>query len=177
MRSTQVTAAVLVAIVLLADALLHLLDPPYPALGLLDEPAHLATAGLLVLAIAPERRAFVVSALVAAVALDLDHVPEEFGADLLTRSTTRPVTHSLAGLALAGGLVALSRRPAIVAGVACGIGSHLLRDLATGGGIPLLWPLTDKEFQLPYAVYLAAVLALAVRLARSATLRKMKVAL
>jgi inner membrane protein len=164
-RPRVATTLLLLATVLVADGLLHLLNPPYPALGLLDEPAHLATAALVVLAIAPRHRVFAVSALVSAVVLDLDHLPQELGSDLLTRHTSRPVTHSLAGLALIVAAAGLSRRRAVVAGVACGIASHLLRDLATGGGVPLLWPLTDSELQIPYAIYVALLGALTLNFA------------
>jgi inner membrane protein len=42
-----------------------------------------------------------------------------------------------------------------------------VRDLATGPGVPLLWPLLPASVQMPYAVYLgllvAALAAVAVR--------------
>ena len=78
--------------------------------GLLDEVAHLATAalGLLVL----ERfldlpRRFYVAALVASVAIDLDHIPLYLG--LLGNQTQRPVTHSLATVIVF--VVAAARQP------------------------------------------------------------------
>jgi inner membrane protein len=32
---------------------------------------------------------------------------------------------------------------------------HIVRDIATGPGVPLLWPLLPENFLLPYPVYLA----------------------
>jgi inner membrane protein len=145
--------------------LLLLLDPPYPALGLLDEPAHLATAALVVLALTVRDRTFAVAALVASVVIDLDHLPQELGADVLTQHTTRPVTHSLTGLLVLTAVAAvLSRRRAVAAGVACGIAAHLFRDLGTGGGVPLLWPLTSAELEVPYVLYLIVLVTLSVQI-------------
>jgi len=151
---------------LVADGVLYLLDPPYPALGLIDEPAHLATAALVVLVLRVRDRTLAAAALVASVAIDLDHLPQELGADLLTEHTTRPVTHSLAGLVVITAVAAaVSRRRAVAAGVALGIAAHLFRDLGTGGGVPLLWPLTDSELEIPYVVYIALLGALALKFA------------
>jgi hypothetical protein len=57
----------------------------------LDEPAHLLTALLVLWALGPrvcER--FLVPALVASVAIDIDHIPSEFGVTWLTAGTPRP---------------------------------------------------------------------------------------
>jgi inner membrane protein len=156
----------LLATVLVADGLLYALHPPYPALGLLDEPAHLATAALVLLALGVRDRTLAVTALVASVAIDLDHLPQELGIDLLTRSTARPVSHSLVGLAvLTATAAAVGGRRAVAAGVALGIAAHLFRDLATGGGVPLLWPLTSRELEMPYALYAVLLGALAAAIA------------
>jgi inner membrane protein len=162
MPSRRLIPALLLVIVLVADLLLRSLDPPYPALGLLDEPAHLATAALVLLLLSVHDRTLAAATLVAAVALDVDHLPQEAGAGFLTEHTARPVTHSLAGLAMiAAGAAALSRRRAVAAGVALGIAAHLFRDLATGGGVPLLWPLTFRELEMPYAVYAGVLIFVA----------------
>jgi len=156
--------ALLLAIVLVADLLLHVLDPPYPALGLLDEPAHLATAAVVLLALSVHDRTFAAATLVAALALDLDHLPHELGVDLLTQHTTRPVTHSLAGLVLVvAAVAAVSRRRMVTAGVACGIAAHLFRDLGTGGGVPLFWPQTFRAVEIPYVVYAVVLGAMGAR--------------
>jgi inner membrane protein len=46
-------------------------------------------------------------------------------------------------------------------GLSFGVALHLFRDLATGPGASLFWPLTGTVVTVPYAVY-ATALALAV---------------
>jgi len=46
-------------------------------------------------------------------------------------------------------------------GLAFGISAHLLRDLATGPGVPLFWPLSGAAVELPYVAFVAALLAAA----------------
>ncbi len=59
--------------------------------GPLDETAHLLTTLLVLWALGPGlSRRFVVPALIASVAIDVDHVPAELGADWLTAGTPRP---------------------------------------------------------------------------------------
>ena len=136
------------------------------AYGIADEPAHLATCAIVLLAVAACRRAplpmpLVVAALLASVAIDVDHIPGYLGWDWLTESSPRPYSHGAATAAvLAGlGLAAKGQRARLVAaGLALGVAAHLLRDLGTGPGVPLLWPLTGASFSLPYAVY-AGILA------------------
>jgi hypothetical protein len=41
--------------------------------------------------------------------------------------------------------------------VACGLLSHLFRDLATGV-MPLFWPLTSVQLSIPHSLYEAAVI-------------------
>jgi membrane-bound metal-dependent hydrolase YbcI (DUF457 family) len=142
------------------------------AYGLIDEPAHLATCAIAVSVLAttvsrPLPGRFALAALLASVAIDLDHLPGYFGFDLLTVGSPRPYTHSLAcGVVLV--LVSLVvRRPgprAACLGAAFGISTHLFRDLATGPGIPLLWPVADQSTQIPYVAF-AATLAGTVLLA------------
>lgn len=145
------------------------------AYGLLDEPAHLATCVLALLAAValwggrlPLR--FVVAALVASVAIDLDHLPGYLGSHLLTGNLPRPYTHSIALVAiLAVAGLALKRRAQrlVVLGLAFGVSAHLLRDLATGPGVPMLWPLRSEAIVVPYAAYAAALLAMAATVALS----------
>src|SRR5487761_211058 len=96
----------------------------------LDEVAHLATAalGLLVLARLidlPGR--FYVAALVASVAIDLDHIPGYLG--LAGDPNGRPFTHSLATVAVFAVAAAASRRHrAVLAGAATGLLLHFARD-------------------------------------------------
>src|SRR5437660_8957455 len=102
--------------------------------GLLDEVAHLATAalGLMVLAcLADLPRRFYVAALVASVAIDLDHIPLYLG--LLGDDGQRPVTHSLATVVGFAAAAAASRRHrAALAGVTTGLVLHFARDMAEG---------------------------------------------
>ena len=135
------------------------------AYGLIDLPAHLATVLLALFAFVgvSGRRLplqFITAALVAGICIDVDHVPGYLGSHLLTGSSSpRPVTHGLltvALLLLVGWRLPGRGRP-ILFGVAFGIGFHLVRDLVTGPGIPLVWPLSDGIVRLPYALYAVAI--------------------
>ena len=132
--------------------------------GPLDEVAHLATAalGLLVLACfidAPRR--FYVAALVASVAIDLDHIPPYLG--LLGTQDQRPVTHSLATVAVFAGAAAVSRRHrAVLAGVAIGLLLHLARDIAEGPpGVRMLWPIQETAWTANYWWFLGMIILFA----------------
>ena len=121
--------------------------------GTLDEVAHLATAamGLLVLVRfinAPRR--FYAAALVASVAIDLDHIPLYLG--LLPDRDQRPVTHSLATVVVFAGAAAASRRHrAVLAGAATGLVLHFARDLAEGPpGVRILWPVQQTAWTASY---------------------------
>ena len=147
--------------------------------GLLDEPAHLATAliilgaGVRVHGKQPDQR-FGWTMLACAVLIDLDHVPAEFGIDSLTSGTPRPYTHALwtvIALALAWTTVRLFMiwsgrpRPAtaelVMLGAACGVAAHFVRDISTAP-MSFWWPVTDSAVEAPYWWY---VLALAVMIA------------
>jgi inner membrane protein len=134
--------------------------------GLIDEPAHLATcaAALILLALSGRSlpRSFVVAALVASVAIDLDHVPQHLGLDFLTEGTPRPYLHcALAVLLplLAAALV--PRLRPLLLGVAFGLAAHLARDLVTGPGVSLALPFSDTAVRLPYMLYAGALVAAA----------------
>lgn len=125
----------------------------------LDESAHLLTA-LLLLQILPGRwRAGIAGpALLASVAIDLDHVPQYLGYQFLSSGTPRPYTHSLLTVVLLAGLAPAARRHRrLFAGLALGVVLHLFRDLGEGSGsaVPLLWPLRDRGYGYPHAAYLA----------------------
>ena len=137
------------------------------AYALIDEPAHLMTCAVVLLtALAltdtkPPWR-FVVAALVASMAIDLDHLPGYLGSDVLTGSMPRPYTHSLltVGILVALGAAAKRRRHRqVLFGVAFGVAAHLLRDLATGPGVAFLWPAVDAPIKIPYVVYAATLVA------------------
>ena len=147
----------LLALVLAVDAVVAATGPPLWVLGLLDEPAHLATAGLALLAAGVRGRTALL-VLAGAVAIDADHVPLYLGVPGVEAAGGRPFTHcALTLLVLA--VVGLRWRPVLA--VAAGVALHLLRDLATGGGVPLLWPL-DVVVEAPYAVYAGVLVVLAV---------------
>ncbi|MGC1166123.1 MAG: metal-dependent hydrolase [Solirubrobacterales bacterium] len=131
------------------------------AYGLIDEPAHLATCALALLALAAllDRRlsgAFVAAALLASVAIDADHIPGYLGSGLMDGGMSRPFTH---GALLAGACVLAActcsrpRGRQICFGLAFGVSAHLLRDVATGPGVALLWPLSDGLARVPYEAF------------------------
>jgi inner membrane protein len=136
--------------------------------GLLDEPAHLATGALGLLAWACFIDAlprFYVAALIASVAIDLDHIPMYLG--LLGNNDQRPVTHSLATVIVVAGAAIVSRRHrAVLAGIVTGLLIHFARDIAEGPpGVRMLWPLQDTASAASYRWFLGMILTFtAVRL-------------
>lgn len=131
--------------------------------GPLDELAHLLTTLLFFWAFGPRtRERFLVPALIASVAIDLDHVPGRLGVDWLTAGTPRPYTHSLLTIAivLASALV-LRRRRDLQLGIAIGLGIHLWRDMGEGeSGVSLLWPISNHSFQYPHGAFVAVMAVL-----------------
>jgi inner membrane protein len=136
--------------------------------GVLDEPAHLLTAAIVLSALPwPVRTRIWWWALAGSVLIDLDHVPLYTFAPDFSVAGGRPPTHSLATvLALLAIAAATPRVRRAFVGLATGICLHLIRDVATGPGAPLLWPLSDSAVRLPYPLYLTllgAAAAVAVR--------------
>ena len=133
-----------VATVAVADCVLQRKDLSWFQVGLLDEPAHLAT-GILVGGLDP---VFLAGAMLP----DADHLP------LVLQDPRpgdpRPGTHSVYLAALAA---LVSRR------LAAGVLTHFARDLALPPGVPLLGG--SRHFRVPYAAY--AVLLLASAYSRS----------
>lgn len=174
-RMTVMAALALPLLVLVIDAVIFTTDLPYAVLGLLDETAHLATVALLLLTVhlwEPLLSRFTVAALVAGVAIDVDHIPGViFGSQWLTVGTPRPYPHSLLtvlAILLVGGILR-GQAGLLAAGAATGVGLHLLRDLSWGNA-SLLWPISKFGFHLPYWLYvvaLAAASALCLAAARS----------
>jgi inner membrane protein len=141
--------ALLAGVALGFDALNRRIPFGLLSTGPLDEVAHLATAalGLMVLAcLVDVPRRFYVAALVASVAIDLDHIPLYLG--LLPDNGQRPVTHSLTTVAVFAGVAAVSRRHrAVLAGAATGLVFHFARDIAEGPpGVRLLWPVQERAW-------------------------------
>jgi inner membrane protein len=129
--------------------------------GPLDEVAHLASAalGLMVLVCfidAPRR--FYAAALVASVAIDLDHIPLYLG--LLPDRGQRPVTHSLATVVVFAGAAAASRRHrAVLAGAATGLVLHFARDIAEGPpGMRIFWPVQQTAWTASYWWFMGMII-------------------
>ena len=131
--------------------------------GVTDEVAHLLTALLILAAVrnatgvAASRRVLV-PLLLACVLIDLDHLPLYAGWSWVANGG-RPYSHSLLTVLLlagAGRFVPGADR-AVLFGAAAGVALHLLRDLGTGPGVPLWWPLSAVDVRLPYAAYLGVV--------------------
>jgi inner membrane protein len=153
-----------------------LLDLTWSAIGsstpgsefaLVDEPAHLASALVLLLGLSAVLGtnfsvAFVIGVVVASVMIDIDHLPDYFDWDGLREGVPRPYPHSLATVAglLAAAWLARGWGRSVLLGAAFGVGAHLVRDLATGPGVALLWPASSATVEAPYVLF-AAALALA----------------
>jgi membrane-bound metal-dependent hydrolase YbcI (DUF457 family) len=130
------------ALIFAADWVIANVRVPWLAIGLFDEPAHLATAYLL----GGPDPVFLAGSLLP----DVDHIPLAFRDP--QPGDPRPNTHSLLAL---GAVALVSRR------LAAGVGAHFIRDLALIPGVPLLWPLTRRARRLPYPAYAAALIAAA----------------
>lgn len=146
------------AAVALLDVAASLRDWSIPITGLLDEPAHLLTAWLFLAALGfrwgTRLQAWT---LLGAVGIDLDHVPLYLWWEGISAPGGRPVTHSLATVLVLVAMAAVPRLRTPALGLALGVVLHLARDLATGPGVPLLWPLSTTSALLPYPVYAAAL--------------------
>lgn len=161
------TAAIAVAALLAiaaADVAIGVADPPFVVLGLLDEPAHAATAVLLLAVLPPHSWPWLVGFALGAVAIDIDHVALLFGSDALSAGTGRPYGHSLATLAVLLGIAFVGRGTTrrVASGAAVGLVVHFVRDLATGSGVALLWPASFEQFSIPYGAYAVGLVVLAV---------------
>jgi len=133
------------------------------ASGPLDEVAHLAFAamGMLVLACLIDLpRRFYAAALIASVAIDLDHIPLYLG--LLGNQDQRPVTHSLGTVIIFVAAAVASRRHRVVfAGIVTGLVLHFARDIAEGPpGVRMLWPIQQTAWTASYWWFLGMVIVL-----------------
>ena len=144
--------------------------------GPLDETAHLLTTLIVLWAVGGALwRRMLYPALVASVAIDLDHVPAQLGYGFLTEGTPRPYTHSLLTiLVVLVAALAWRRRRDLALGIAAGLALHLGRDMAEpGSGVSLLWPVSDHSFSLSQFVYLAVIaIALGCGMRRSLSARR-----
>lgn len=153
---TIVAAPTFLVLIVALDVVQYSRNWPVPVVGLLDEPAHLLTAALVLLALPTrfwQRNAGWV--LLGSVALDIDHVPLFLGDTGFAVDGGRPPTHSLVTVVVL--ILGAAAVPGLRRGLgafALGVGLHLLRDVATGPGIPLLWPLARAAVTVPYLAYL-----------------------
>ena len=129
------------ATIAVADWVIENVDLPWLAIGLFDEPAHLATGYLL----GGGDPVFLAGSLLP----DVDHIPLAFQNP--SPGDPRPKTHSLYA-AVAAGLA--SRR------LGAGVLAHFARDLALHPGVPLLG---GRAFRIPYGAYAALLSACAIR--------------
>lgn len=134
--------------------------------GMLDLACHLGTACTVTLPVLPNaryRREFGACALGSAIALDLDHVVAARSLSVSRWMTmpSRPPTHSLFSLVvMAWTAERLAPGKRLWLAVMLGVGSHLLRDLATGGA-PLWHPRRVITWPVPTVVVVLALLPVA----------------
>jgi hypothetical protein len=136
--------------------------PPWLLVGAFDLPAHVATAGLVLLNGGRRPRDWRTAFLAGSLLPDLDHVPLALRPVRPTLDSPRPLSHCLAAVAPAAALAAITGSPRATA-AARGMLAHFARDLGVGTGVPLLWPASRRSFRAPYPVYAAACLLLCAR--------------
>ena len=143
-----------------ADLTLSRRKPRWVLVGLYDHPAHLATAGLVLVSVPRRSRRWTLGFLVGSVLPDLDHVPLALRAKHPEVGDPRPVSHCLLAVAPVAAVAAATQSDRLH-GAACGMLAHFLRDLGVGTGVPLLWPATRQPVRVPYPAYLAICTVLA----------------
>ncbi len=157
---TPVGLVVVSLLLVASDWASHLAGDSVVPGGPLDECAHLTTMLLVLWALGPAiTRRVLVAALIASVAIDVDHVPQHLGTQWLTSGTPRPYPHSLLTVAVVLGLAWLwhSRR-VLWLGVALGLVVHFWRDLSESGpGVSLWWPVSYQWVSLPHWSYVVVM--------------------
>ena len=151
LSSRWVLPVLMAGVALLFDATDR--DTPFSVVktGLLDEPSHFATTALCVLALRrffTLSKPFVIAALIASVAIDLDHVPGYLGHGFSPVHGGRPYPHSIVTVLLLLVICAASRRwRSAAAGAVFGLVTHFVRDICEGPpGVTLFWPFSDHVF-------------------------------
>ena len=126
----------------------------------LDWTGHLLTAALLLVVLPRWARGKIWPwALIGSVAIDIDHMPLYTFAPGFEVGG-RPPTHSLLTVLILGTVAVVIPAARIpFAGLALGVCLHVVRDVATGPGVPLLWPLHGSTVRVSYAAYLAVLVA------------------
>ena len=136
--------------------------PRWIVSGIFDHPAHLATAALVLLNLAPRPRGWGRGFLAGSLLPDVDHIPLALREEHPALDDPRPVSHCLLAIVPVAALAAALRsRP--LAGAAAGMLAHFARDLGVGTGVPLAWPVSRRALRVPYRVYAGACAVLAVR--------------
>jgi inner membrane protein len=158
LRSAVLPVTAVVAVLVLD--LVRAMDWPVGIMGLLDEPAHLLTAWL-VLAAAAVRSPLRALALLAVVGIDLDHIPLFIWDGPTGAEGGRPVSHSLSTVVLLAVAATVPRWRTVATWLAAGVLLHFVRDIATSTGLPLLWPVRQENVLLPYWLYVVTLAALA----------------
>jgi membrane-bound metal-dependent hydrolase YbcI (DUF457 family) len=151
--------------VALADVVIVRRRVPWILVGFFDHPAHVATAGLVLLNLPPRSREWQAGFLAGSLLPDLDHVPLAVSRVHPTLDDPRPITHCLLAAAPLFVATRLSRGRAreALGGAAAGTLVHFARDLAVGTGVPLFQPFVRRSVRVPYPLYLAALAGLAAR--------------
>jgi inner membrane protein len=145
-------------VVLALDAVVDK-DWPLPLVGLFDEIGHLATAWVLLVALLPYKyQSLAPWALLGAVLIDVDHIPLYLWDVAATHPEGRPITHSLTFVLVLLALSRLHRRLRTpLSGLALGVLLHLLRDIVTGPGASLFWPIDETSVLVPYSLYVGVL--------------------
>jgi membrane-bound metal-dependent hydrolase YbcI (DUF457 family) len=158
------------ATIAVADAIILRRRPPWIVAGFFDHPAHLATAGLVLINLPPRPREWAIGFLAGSLLPDLDHVPLAISRVSRSLDDPRPVTHCLLAVAPVAALARATRGQGL-RGLTAGMLAHFARDLGVGTGVPLLWPATRRSLRVPYAVYVGGCLLLAARASSQASTR------
>ena len=153
-------AAAALAIVAGADWVIHYRSPRWILIALFDHPAHLATSALVALNLPSRSPRWHAGFMAGSLLPDVDHVPLALAKEHPTPGTRRPATHCLVAIAPLFALARVSRSD-LADGAAWGTVAHFARDVSIPPGAPLLRPLNKDDLLIPYAVYAAALTALA----------------
>ena len=150
------------ATIALADKVIFRRRLPWLLVGFFDHPAHLATAGLILINLPRRPRDWSIGFLAGSLLPDLDHVPLALSRVHPSMDDPRPVSHCLLAVAPVA-VLAEVKQDERLRGAAAGMLAHFARDVGVGTGVPLLWPLTRRSWRVPYAVYAAGCVVLAAR--------------
>jgi hypothetical protein len=151
------------ATIAVADAVLHRVKVPWLAIGVFDHPAHLATAELVALNLRRSKE-WERGLLVGSLLPDVDHIPLALRRPHPGDGDPRPNTHTLLAVVPVAAAAAITGSDRL-RGAAAGMLTHYARDLAVGGGLPMM----GRSLRAPYSAYAVgcAVLALTPAYSRS----------